>query len=54
MNLLRHLLVLLRELWAFARSHKKWWLPPVVIVLLLLAAFLVAVSGISPFIYSLF
>jgi len=50
----RHLLRFLRELWAFAREHKQWWLIPVVVLLLLVAVFVVAVSAISPFIYSLF
>lgn len=54
MSFLRHLSALLRDLWAFARTHKKWWLPPLVILLLLVALLIVSVSGISPFIYSLF
>ena len=54
MRPLRNLVGFLRELWAFAREHKKWWLIPVVILLLLVAVFTVAVSTISPFIYSLF
>lgn len=45
---------LMRELWAFAREHKAWWIIPVVVILLAAAVFLVAVSSISPFIYSLF
>ena len=54
MRSLRHLARFLRELWAFARENKKWWLVPVVVLLLLVALFVVAVSTISPFIYSLF
>jgi len=54
MRALKNLGRLLRELWAFARENKAWWIVPVVILLLLIALFLVGVSGISPFIYSLF
>jgi hypothetical protein len=54
MRSLRNLVRFLRELWAFARERKKWWIIPVVVLLLLVAVFVVAVSTISPFIYSLF
>ena len=54
MRSLRNLFRLLSELWAFARANKKWWIIPVVILLLLVAVFVVSVSTISPFIYSLF
>ena len=54
MRALKNLARLLRELWTFARENKVWWIVPVVILLLLMALFLVGVSGISPFIYSLF
>ena len=54
MRALKNLVRLLRELWTFARENKVWWIVPVVILLLLMALFLVGVSGISPFIYSLF
>jgi len=54
MRALKNLGRLLRELWAFARENKVWWIVPVVVLLLLIALFLVGVSGISPFIYSLF
>jgi hypothetical protein len=54
MRALKNLGRLFRELWAFAREHKAWWIIPVVVVLLGIAVFLVAVSSISPFIYSLF
>ena len=54
MRSLRNLGRLLRELWAFAREHKAWWIVPVVVILLLVALFVVGVSTISPFIYSLF
>lgn len=54
MRALKNLSRLLRELWAFAREHKAWWIVPIVILLLLIGAFVVGVSSISPFIYSLF
>ncbi len=54
MRFLRHLGGLLRELWAFARVHKAWWIVPVVVLLLVVTAVIVTVSGVSPFIYSLF
>jgi hypothetical protein len=54
MRALHRLLGLLRELWAFAREEKKWWIVPVVVLLLLIALFVIGVSTISPFIYSLF
>lgn len=54
MRFLHHLGRLLAELWAFARENKAWWIVPVVLVLLVMAALLVTVSGVSPFIYTLF
>ncbi|HEU5079725.1 MAG TPA: DUF5989 family protein [Opitutaceae bacterium] len=54
MSFLRHLLRLLKDLWAFAREHKVWWIVPLVVILLILALLIVGVSTISPFIYSLF
>lgn len=54
MRALKNLQRLLRELWAFAREHKSWWLIPLVLLLLGVGLLIVSVSGISPFIYSLF
>ncbi len=54
MRALKNLTRLLRELWAFAREHKAWWIVPTVVILLLVALFVVSVSAVSPFIYSLF
>jgi hypothetical protein len=54
MRPLNNLMRLVRELFGFAREHKAWWMIPVVGVLLVVALFIVAVSTISPFIYSLF
>lgn len=50
----RNLARLARELWGFARENKAWWIIPVVAVLLVIGLFIVTVSTISPFIYSLF
>ena len=54
MRALKNFTLLLRELWAFAREHKAWWIVPIVLILLLVAVFVIGVSSISPFIYSLF
>lgn len=50
----RNLARFARELLGFARENKAWWIVPVVSILLLVAVFIVAVSAVSPFIYSLF
>lgn len=44
---------LLREVWAFIATNKKWWLIPIVVVLLLVM-FLVLFSGtpLLPFVYT--
>jgi hypothetical protein len=46
----------LYEIWAFARTRKKYWLLPLVLVLLSLGIllFLVEGSALSPFVYTLF
>jgi hypothetical protein len=54
MRSLKNLGRLLRELWTFARENRAWWIVPVVVVLLLVTFFIVSVTAISPFIYSLF
>jgi len=47
---------MLRELWAFMRTRKKYWLWPVFLMMLLLGALIVLAHGsaIAPFIYTLF
>ena len=47
---------LIKELWAFLRSRKKYWLWPIVIVMGLLGVLIVIAEGsaVAPFIYSLF
>jgi hypothetical protein len=49
-------LSVLREIWAFMSTRKKWWLGPIIITLLLLGLLLVFTQGsvLAPFIYTLF
>jgi len=46
----------LKELFRFMKTYKKFWMAPVIVGLVLLGAFLVAVqsSAIMPFIYAIF
>ena len=46
---------LLRELWDFLKTNKKWWLLPILLIMLLLAVLVVLSStAVGPFIYTLF
>ncbi len=47
---------LIKDLFGFIKTRKKFWLAPVIIVLLLLGGLLVLSQGsiIAPFIYTLF
>jgi len=47
---------LLKEIWQFMRSRKKYWLLPVIILMLLLGVLIVLAQGtaIAPLIYTLF
>jgi hypothetical protein len=54
MRRLRHLGLLLAEVWAFARENRAWWLVPLVIMLLLLGLLIFAGQSVAPFIYTLF
>ena len=46
---------LLRELWEFLRTNKKWWLTPIVLALLLVGVLIMLSStAAAPFIYTLF
>ena len=49
-------LSLLKELWEFLRTRKKWWLAPIIVILLLLGLliFFAQSSAVAPFIYTLF
>jgi hypothetical protein len=47
---------LIKELWAFVRSRKKYWLMPIMIMMVALGALIVLAQGsaVAPFIYTLF
>jgi len=50
------MLELLKDLWGFLRTHKKFWLAPCITVLMLLGVLIVLAeySAVAPFIYTLF
>ena len=47
---------ILKELWDFIKTRKRWWLLPIVIMLVLLGLLIVFTEGsaLAPFIYTLF
>jgi hypothetical protein len=47
---------MIKELWAFMKSRKKFWLAPIIIIMLLLGVLIVLAQGtaVAPFIYTLF
>jgi len=47
---------MIKELWSFLRSRKKYWLWPVFLMMALLGLLIVLAQGsaIAPFIYTLF
>ena len=47
---------LLRELWAYMRTRKKYWLIPIIIMMLVFGGLVVLTKGsaIAPFIYTIF
>lgn len=47
---------MLRELWLFMRTRKKYWLWPIFIMMALLGVLIVLTQGsaVAPFIYTLF
>ena len=47
---------LLKEIWDFMKTRKKFWLLPIVIVMLVVGALLIFAQGtaIAPFIYTIF
>ena len=49
-------LSILKELWDFLKTRKRWWLLPIVILLLLLGLLIIFTesSAVAPFIYTLF
>lgn len=50
------MLELLKDLWGFMRTRKKFWLAPIIVVMLLLGTLIVFAQGssVAPFIYTLF
>ena len=50
------MLDLIKDLWGFMKTRKKYWLLPIILTLLLFGVLIVLTSGsaISPFIYTLF
>ena len=46
----------LREVWLFLRSGRRWWLAPLLILLVVLGLLFVLAEGtaLAPFIYTLF
>lgn len=49
-------MTMLRELWTFLRSRKKYWLWPIFLMVGLLGVLIVLAQGsaVAPFIYTLF
>lgn len=47
---------ILKELWAFIRTRKKFWLVPIILVIVIFGTLVVlaGTSAIAPFIYTLF
>jgi hypothetical protein len=47
---------MLKELWVFMRTRKKYWLWPIFIMMALLGVLIVLAQGsaVAPFIYTLF
>ena len=47
---------LLRDLWGFLKTRKKFWLLPIIIVMLIfgILLFLASGSALAPFIYTIF
>lgn len=47
---------LIKELWAFMCSRKKYWLVPILVMMIILGTLIVMAQGsvVAPFIYTLF
>ena len=54
MRLLRHLGLLIRDLFAFAWQEKVWWMVPLVLGLLGLALLVAGTQAATPLLYALF
>ena len=49
-------ITILKELWAFLKTRKRFWLAPILIILVALSLLIVFAqsSAVAPFIYTLF
>lgn len=49
-------MALIKELWLFLRTRKKYWLWPIIVMMALLGVLLVLAQGsvVAPFIYTIF
>lgn len=46
---------LMREVWGFLKSNKKWWLLPIIVVMGVFSLLiLLSGTGVAPIIYTLF
>jgi len=47
---------IMKELWDFMKTRKRWWLLPIVVMLVVLGLLIVLTEGsaLAPFIYTLF
>ena len=47
---------LLKDLWGFMRTRKKFWMAPIILLLLLFGDLIILTQGsaIAPFIYTIF
>jgi hypothetical protein len=47
---------LVKELWSYMKTRKKFWLLPILVMMALLGGLLIATKGsvIAPFIYTIF
>ena len=47
---------LIKDVWDFLRTRKKYWLAPIIITIILMGALIFFTQGsvVAPFIYSLF
>ena len=50
------MLELLKDLWGFMKTRKKFWLAPIILLMLLLGVLIIFAEGssVAPFIYTLF
>lgn len=54
MIFLKHIILLLKDFFQFAKQKKSWWIIPLVVIFLGIALLIVAGQASAPFIYTLF